>query len=693
MANTHSLDLERGSSQYAEIADATQTGLDLSGDFSVEAWVNLEELAGGTEMAIVAKQESASARSYLFRITSDNKLNLEISSDGTTSNLWAETSDAAVITSGDVGNWVHLAGTFDLSTDTLILYKNAVVVASTLNKLGSPNQIFNNTAALAVGRDGRGFSYFDGKIAHVKMWSDIRTLAEVQSDQWEDPAVDASGLISWWKFDNDYTDENANGNDLTASGSPVFSTDAPWTTANFSLSEIEHCVDDDTVALWHMNGTAASAAKKDNAEGTAALDLTEVNTPTAVTGFDGEANGAYHLDLASSEYLSVANNAALNFTTDFTFEMWINIDQLPSTAGTLFWLIDKHDGTTGYFLYLNSDDTLKVGYEGTGTDTVIETDAAFVVSGDIGNWVYLAVSVDVSAQTATIAKNGVSLANTTSASGSTDLGTTTNALNIGRDLSTTSRFFDGDIDEVVISTRLKSAEEIAKYYSGTVSAKYYPAAGANSPVDGQLNSATSNSNWSTKRDGSGSSVDVSGTTSVIGYLRSTTTTDQYNLMIRGMFLFDPSTLPDSGIEINNAKLSFYATTILNPTAFGGLSVSVVSASPANDNNLVTADYGIANFGSTKFITDTAFTEFTASQYNDLTLNASGLAHIDTTGLTRFGALTAEEVDNSTPTWTSNVSSYVIVTTADGTNKPYLWVEYSAVEAGATDNSVLFGINF
>ena len=39
MANTHSLDLERGSNQYASIADAAQTGLDLSGDFTIVARV------------------------------------------------------------------------------------------------------------------------------------------------------------------------------------------------------------------------------------------------------------------------------------------------------------------------------------------------------------------------------------------------------------------------------------------------------------------------------------------------------------------------------------------------------------------------------------------------------------------------------------------------------------------------------
>jgi hypothetical protein len=42
--NTHSLDLELSSSQYAYITDANQTGLDITGDFTIEAWIKLNRL-------------------------------------------------------------------------------------------------------------------------------------------------------------------------------------------------------------------------------------------------------------------------------------------------------------------------------------------------------------------------------------------------------------------------------------------------------------------------------------------------------------------------------------------------------------------------------------------------------------------------------------------------------------------------
>ena len=58
---------------------------------------------------------------------------------------------------------------------------------------------------------------------------------------------------------------------------------------------IEHCVDDDTQALWHMNGIADFDEGK-LADETGVNNLTEFNSPTSVIGFDGVTNGAYNFN-------------------------------------------------------------------------------------------------------------------------------------------------------------------------------------------------------------------------------------------------------------------------------------------------------------------------------------------------------------------------------------------------------------
>ena len=60
MANTYSLDLELTSSQYAYIADGDQTGLDITGDFTYEMWIKLEQLpstAGASFLLINSSPE------------------------------------------------------------------------------------------------------------------------------------------------------------------------------------------------------------------------------------------------------------------------------------------------------------------------------------------------------------------------------------------------------------------------------------------------------------------------------------------------------------------------------------------------------------------------------------------------------------------------------------------------------------
>ena len=57
MANTHSLDLELGSSQYAYIDNGDQSGLGVTGDFTIEAWVRIETF-GATNHAIVGKRNN-----------------------------------------------------------------------------------------------------------------------------------------------------------------------------------------------------------------------------------------------------------------------------------------------------------------------------------------------------------------------------------------------------------------------------------------------------------------------------------------------------------------------------------------------------------------------------------------------------------------------------------------------------------
>jgi len=216
MANTHSLDLEASSSQYASITDASQTGLDITGDITIEAWIKLE--SDSSSYSIVSKQDGSengyaltyqggSNDRFVFGVSGTNKLSY--------TTLSTET-------------WYHIASVYDASAGTNDIYVNGVALT---RMTGLPTSITDTTADFKFGKstyDG----YFDGLIDEVRVWNDIRTVTEIADNYERELVGNEANLQGYWRLNNNYLDETSNNNDLTASGSPVFSTDVPFTTAN-----------------------------------------------------------------------------------------------------------------------------------------------------------------------------------------------------------------------------------------------------------------------------------------------------------------------------------------------------------------------------------------------------------------------------------------------------------------------------
>lgn len=228
MINRDSVDLELSSSQYASIADASQTGLDITGTITIEAWINLEQLpsTAGTGFQICSKfNTTGNQRSFQFLVDTANKLAWDFSEDGTGTDLSQYTMDE---TFTSTATWIHIAVTCTPSTNTVVFYKNAVVKANTAS-VQNAIAIFNSTAAFAVGaRVGAPDSYFDGKINNLRMYNDIRTATEIANNyQKVITSTGVENLVDSWYYTDSHN--SASGlNNLTASGSPTFSTDVPF---------------------------------------------------------------------------------------------------------------------------------------------------------------------------------------------------------------------------------------------------------------------------------------------------------------------------------------------------------------------------------------------------------------------------------------------------------------------------------
>lgn len=159
-------------------------------------------------------------------------------------------------------------------------------------------------------------------------------------------------------------------------------------------------------------------------------------------------------------------------------------------------------------------------------------------------------------------------------------------------------------------------------------------------VDGRTYTADSNVIFSTIRAAAGATAEDSGTDQEFVLLRSTTSSDQYQFLVRSLFLFDTATLTSSA-TISAAVLSLYGTN--KNVANGSNTIDIVSSNPAGNTGLVAADH--ATLGTTVYA-DMASAAYSTSAYNDFTLDANGIAQVSKTGVSKFGARLGWDTDNS-----------------------------------------------
>lgn len=223
---TQSLDLERSSAQTASIADASQTGLDPSTNFTIEGWVNLESLpATGEEYVIFSKFASANRQYYFYarNIAGVQQLRLSVGNAGAGA---CDNSDASyqVSWSPSTATWYHVAVVKNGTQASF--YVDGVQQGSTGGTLNT--NVCNGGAAAIVGDTTFTGAAFDGKINLLRFWTVARTVTEINDNKCN-VLGSTTNLSAEWTFNNVYTDNSGNSNTLTANNSPVFVTDTPST--------------------------------------------------------------------------------------------------------------------------------------------------------------------------------------------------------------------------------------------------------------------------------------------------------------------------------------------------------------------------------------------------------------------------------------------------------------------------------
>lgn len=163
------------------------------------------------------------------------------------------------------------------------------------------------------------------------------------------------------------------------------------------------------------------------------------------------------------------------------------------------------------------------------------------------------------------------------------------------------------------------------------------------------------------------------------FLRSTATTDRYDLVDRFHALFDTSILPDND-TVASAVFSIYG---INDSANElSLSANVYDTNPASNTAITDSDHQLAS--STAQATAIAQSAFSASNYTDWTLTATGRASIAKTGVTKFALRYVNDASGVAPTWAPSKNNYFGFAAAeDSVGDPKLVIVHSASASAAS----------
>lgn len=232
--------------------------------------------------------------------------------------------------------------------------------------------------------------------------------------------------------------------------------------------------------------------------------------------------------------------------------------------------------------------------------------------------------------------------------------------------------------------------------SGSATQSFSPnTAPETTSVDGYVG-FSGNDTFANVRGGTGNVADHIQNTTSVQIQCDPATNPNFDSLYRGIVLFDTSGLPADAV-ITAATVKLYVTSTVDQLS---QSIGITAATPASNTTIGYADYATANFGSTRFATDSTIPALTTNAYNTFTLNASGRAAVipGGGGVSKFAVRLSADIDNAAPTWGASQQSRVTFNTADAgaSVAPILTVTYTSVSGsnvwsttGVTANDMNF----
>ena len=393
---------------YIEFGSGDNDAFQITGDITLETWINPSELQFASIITIEGTPDDSSNVNNGLAV-------LQLQADGSIRILHEPTDqnqdgeDFIFPVDLSVDTWAHLSAVRDASENTWTLYVNGEAF-SARSYVDDADVGTSSTLKIggAVSSTGDIINEFSGQIADTRIWDDVRSADEVRDNYNQQLTGNEANLVGYYTYEGDTT---AGIQDRTSNGHDGYLVD---------------------------------------------------NTPAGVTG------NVLSLD-GTGDYveLNYAEIDAIDLTSG-TIETWVKIDD--DTKGTIF--AQQHGFSNSYAVFMVGNNPADIGNATTANDgklffrpqnsvgTPIESTSTLTP----GQWHHVAVTFNSAG--ATLYIDGVADANVTG----TDFGvpadpnvnapTGTQAARIGDFDGAAGNELDGQLSNFRIWSEVRTAEEI-----------------------------------------------------------------------------------------------------------------------------------------------------------------------------------------------------------------------------------------
>jgi hypothetical protein len=162
----------RANSETLSITDASQTGLDITGNITMVAWMRTTSLS--IDEGIFGKTDGVSNRSYYLYIESSGPmLKAKVSATGGAA---AQPYGATTLSAN---TWYHVALVYN-GTDIRLYLNGSLDENGANNPLSYSSGIYNGTGSFAIGSRGNVDDFFEGQIDEVAVFDRDLSADEIQ---------------------------------------------------------------------------------------------------------------------------------------------------------------------------------------------------------------------------------------------------------------------------------------------------------------------------------------------------------------------------------------------------------------------------------------------------------------------------------------------------------------------------------